>query len=77
LYFPAAATAAAETGSHVREFLLQQFFADGEMATIIAEDVGSVRDRNPAAYCDAFRKLHPDVKRHLPDCSARRGAAKE
>jgi hypothetical protein len=77
LYFPAAAKAAAESGTHVRDFLSLAAFADGEMAASIAEDVASIQAKNPAAYCAALATLHEQVKRHLPSCAPRQGGTKD
>lgn len=69
LYFPAAADAAATSGENIRDFLLLQAFADGEMAAAVAEEVASIKKRNPTAYCRAVKTLQPSVTRHLPSCA--------
>lgn len=66
-YFPAAADAAVATGK-VKGFLLLAFFADGEMAAALAEDVERIRERNRIAYCSALNMLHAEVVRSLPPC---------
>lgn len=71
-YFPAAAKAVATSGKRVREFLLLQRFADGEIAVLIAEAIDDVARQNTRAYCAARGTLTPSVQRQLRDiCKAR------
>jgi len=69
-YFHAAAKAVATSGTKVRDFLLLQHFADGEMAALIAEEIDYVAKENRDAYCAARRTLSTSVQRQLNVCKS-------
>jgi hypothetical protein len=65
-YFPAAAQAVLEQKEGIREFLILRGFADGEIADLIADQIGYIRSHDQPAYCAARRALSAPLRRRLP-----------